>query len=128
MNTDEEQVEKLKTWLKENGLSIVFGIIIGVGGIGGYNYWNHMQESNAEEASAHFSNMLQALDAGNGETLQAQADILLQDYASTDYALMAHLALARSQTMLDPTHAGERAQLSGDMLGSTLELPKVVTE
>ena len=38
METEEEQVEKLKAWLKENGLSIVFGIIIGVGGIGGYNY------------------------------------------------------------------------------------------
>ena len=40
METEEEQVEKLKAWLKENGLSIVMGIIIGVGGIGGYNYWN----------------------------------------------------------------------------------------
>ena len=40
METEEEQVERLKAWLKENGLSIVFGIVIGVGGIGGYNYWN----------------------------------------------------------------------------------------
>ena len=34
METEEEQVEKLKAWLKENGLSIVFGVVIGVGGIG----------------------------------------------------------------------------------------------
>ena len=94
MDTEEEQVEKLKTWLKENGLSIVFGIIIGVGGIGGYNYWNHMQETTAAEASAHFSKMIQALDGGDGETLRAEADILLRDYAATDYALMAQLTLA----------------------------------
>ena len=37
METEEEQVAKLKAWFKENGLSIVLGIIIGVGGIGGYN-------------------------------------------------------------------------------------------
>ena len=37
METEEEQVERLKAWLKENGLSIVLGIVIGVGGIGGYN-------------------------------------------------------------------------------------------
>ena len=95
MDTEEEQVEKLKSWLKENGLSIVFGIIIGVGGIGGYNYWNYWQDKTASEASSHFSKMIEALETGNAETVQTQADVLISDYASTDYALMAHLALAR---------------------------------
>ena len=94
MDTEEEQVEKLKAWLKENGLSIVFGIIIGVGGIAGYNYWNHMQETTAAAASAHFNRMIEALETGNEESLQAQADILLSEYAATDYALMAQFALA----------------------------------
>ena len=95
METEEEQVEKLKAWLKENGLSIVLGIVIGVGGIGGYNYWLHMQETTASEASGHYSQMLQALEADAEEDVQQQADILLADYSSTEYALMAHLALAR---------------------------------
>ena len=85
---------KLKSWLKENGLSIVFGIIIGVGGIGGYNYWNHMQETAAAEASAYFNQMIEALEAGNGDGVRAAADVLLGDHAASDYALMAHLALA----------------------------------
>ena len=95
METEEEQVEKLKAWLKENGLSIVFGIVIGVGGIAGYKYWVQVQETTAAEASGHFTQMIDALSAGNGEDLQAQADILIAEHASTDYALMAHLALAR---------------------------------
>jgi predicted negative regulator of RcsB-dependent stress response len=95
METEEEQVEKLKAWLKENGLSIVFGIVIGVGGIAGYKYWVQVQETTAAEASGHFTQMIDALSAGNSEDLQAQADILLAEHASTDYALMAHLALAR---------------------------------
>jgi predicted negative regulator of RcsB-dependent stress response len=94
METEEEQVEKLKAWFKENGLSIVFGIIIGVGGIGGYNYWVHVQETTAVEASGHFTQMMEALSAGNSETVQQQADILLNEYASTEYALMAQLARA----------------------------------
>ena len=94
METEEEQVEKLKAWLKENGLSIVFGIVIGVGGIGGYNYWVHVQETTAAKASGHFTQMIDALAADNDEGLQEQADILIADHASTDYALMAHLALA----------------------------------
>jgi predicted negative regulator of RcsB-dependent stress response len=96
METEEEQVEKLKAWLKENGLSIVFGIIIGVGGIGGYNYWVHVQETTAAEASGHFAQMIDALAADNSEALREQADILIADHASTDYALMAYLALARN--------------------------------
>ena len=94
METEEEQVEKLKAWFKENGLSIVFGIIIGVGGIGGYNYWVHTQETMAAEASGHFTQMMEALSAGNSETVQQQADILSNEYASTEYALMAQLARA----------------------------------
>lgn len=97
MDTEEEQVEKLKAWLKENGMSIVLGIIIGVGGIGGYNYWQKVQETTAAEASSHFQKLLDALQAGNSETVQQQADILVGEYASTEYALMARLALAKSQ-------------------------------
>jgi len=96
METEEEQVERLKAWLKENGLSIVLGIIIGVGGIGGYNYWVHVQETTAAEASKHFAQMMEALSAGNTDIVQAQADTLVSDYGSTDYAMMAQLALAKS--------------------------------
>jgi predicted negative regulator of RcsB-dependent stress response len=41
--------------------------------------------------------MMQALAAGNDDLVQQQADILLADYASTDYAALANLALARMQ-------------------------------
>ena len=99
METEEEQVEKLKAWFKENGASIVLGIIIGVGGIGGYNYWMHMQETAAAEASSHYTQMIEALSAGNNDAVQKQADILLSDYASTDYALMGQLALAKSHVV-----------------------------
>ena len=71
------------------------GIVIGVGGIGGYNYWTHVQETTAAEASSHYTQMLEALESGADDDMQQQADILLADYSSTEYALLAHLALAR---------------------------------
>lgn len=95
MDTEEEQVEKLKAWLKENGLSIVLGIVIGIGGIGGYNYWIYMQETTASEASGHYTEMLDALETDDDDQVQQHADILVADYGSTEYAMMAHLALAR---------------------------------
>jgi len=53
-----------------------------------------VQETTAAKASGHFTQMIDALVADNGEGLQEQADILIAEHASTDYALMAHLALA----------------------------------
>lgn len=96
METEDEQVEKLKSWLKENGLSIVLGVVIGVGGLSGYRYWIHVQETTAERASDHFAHLLEALSAQNGDEVQKHADKLIDEYASTEYALMAHLALAKN--------------------------------
>lgn len=109
METEEEQVEQLKAWLKENGLSIALGIIIGVGGIGGYNYWNHLQETTAAEASGHFTKMIEALDAGDHESVQTRADTLVNEYAATDYALMAQLALAKSHVVKGEFEQAEQA-------------------
>ncbi len=97
MHTEEEQVEKLKAWLKENGMSIVLGIVIGVGGLSGYRYWVHVQETTAAEASSHFSALLAALDAGDAETVEARSRTLIDDYDGTEYALLAQFALARQQ-------------------------------
>lgn len=101
MNTDEEQVEQLKTWLKQNGLSIVLGIVIGVGGLSGYRYWIHLQETAAEEASAHYSQMLTALSAKEYAEVQTRARLLIDEYAKTEYALLARLALAKSHVERD---------------------------
>jgi predicted negative regulator of RcsB-dependent stress response len=121
METDEEQVEKVKAWLKENGMSIVFGIIIGVGGIGGYNYWVKYQENIAVEASGHFEQMLDALNSDDTDSLREHAEILIDDYASTEYALMARLALARGQV-----ERGEFEQAEStlqEVVGSAADAP-----
>jgi len=114
METEEEQVEKLKAWLKENGMSIVLGIVIGIGGIGGYNYWMHVQQTTAEEASLHYTQMMDSLAASDGDELRVHAGILINDYSSTEYALLAHLALAR-QNVED-----------GDFAAAAEELQQVV--
>jgi len=96
METEEEQVEKLKAWLKENGMSIVAGIVIGVGGLGGYRYWDHLQKTTAEQASSHFTQMIEALDSKNNDDLQQHAQMLIDEYSSTEYALMAQFAMAKN--------------------------------
>ncbi|MDJ0779295.1 MAG: tetratricopeptide repeat protein [Gammaproteobacteria bacterium] len=95
MQTEEEQVEKLKTWLRENGMSIVLGIVIGVGGLGGYRYWEHHQESQAQHASSAYIRMMDALASQDYEQLELHAKRIIDEHAELEYAQLARLALAR---------------------------------
>ena len=96
METDEEQVEKLKKWWQENGRSVIAGIIIGVGGLFGYRYWIDYQNEVAEQASSHFNQMVEALDASNNDAANEHANALISDYESSEYATIARLALSRT--------------------------------
>jgi len=95
METDEEQVEKLKKWWQENGRSVIAGIVIGVGGLFGYRFWVDYKIDMAEQASGHFMLMVEALETGNRELSNEHAAILTSDYPASDYALLARLALSR---------------------------------
>jgi len=96
METDDEQVEKLKKWWEENGRSVIAGVIIGVGGLFGYRYWIDLQEANAEAASVHFVQMMEALKSSDNAVIAERADTLISDYSDTDYATLARFALARN--------------------------------
>lgn len=96
METDDEQVEKLKKWWEENGRSVIAGIIIGVGGLFGYRYWIDLQETTAEAASAHFVQMMEGLKSSDNAVVAERADTLISDYSDTEYATLARFALARN--------------------------------
>jgi len=96
METDDEQVEKLKKWWEENGRSVIAGVIIGVGGLFGYRYWIDLQEATAEAASAEFVQMMEALKSSDNAAVAERADTLISDYADTEYATLARFALARN--------------------------------
>jgi predicted negative regulator of RcsB-dependent stress response len=96
METDDEQVEKLKKWWEENGRAVIAGVIIGVGGLFGYRYWIDYQEATAEAASAHFMQMLKALESSDSAGVVERADTLISDYSGTEYATLARFSLAKS--------------------------------
>ena len=111
METDDEQVEKLKKWWQENGRSVVAGVIIGVGGLFGYRYWIDYQNDQAEQASQHFDQMVEAMDASQNDKAIGYAENLLADFSGTDYAIMARFALARIYAESgDFAKAGEQLQ------------------
>lgn len=93
--TDEERVEAIKKWWKENGLSIVLGVGIGLGAIFGWRAWMDYQETVRQQASAAFERLLAEADAGDAQSARTQSELLREEFAATAYATLASLVRAR---------------------------------
>jgi predicted negative regulator of RcsB-dependent stress response len=93
--TDEEKLELLKKWWKENGGSIITGVVLGLALLFGGKAWFAYQERQAATASNIYAVMMVALDNGNAAVVTQRAGILMTDFSSTPYASLAGLALAK---------------------------------
>ena len=89
-NTEEEQVQAIKKWWKENAFSIIAGIVIGAIVLGGYKLWTEKKISQAQQASVIYSNIL----SSNSDKSKNTAT-LKSEYASTPYAALSSLLLAK---------------------------------
>lgn len=94
--TDEEKVEAIKRWVKDNGLSLVLGVVIGLGAILGWRAWQGHQEGQAQQASAIFEQLVATAEAGTSPDAARQlARRLHEDFGKTPYAALGSLVLAR---------------------------------
>ena len=88
--TEEEQVQAIKQWWKENSTSLVAGVVIGIAVLAGYKYWTDSKQSKAQQASVIYEQLL------SPETdKEKSVDILKNDYSGTPYAALAALLVAK---------------------------------
>ena len=95
--SEAEQMEWAKSWLKANAIWILAGIAIGVGGLGGWNWYQEKREAQAETASARYEELVDAFsrrDSVRGMTLLEE---LNREYDWTPYASLGTLIAARVQ-------------------------------
>ncbi|OOZ35635.1 YfgM family protein [Solemya velesiana gill symbiont] len=112
--SEEEQVEALKKWWKENGISVAAGVVIGLGGVFGWQYWNKHQDQVAEEASYQFEQLNTSVAAGLNEPALKQAEVLIGSYQDSSYAIFA--ALDAAKVMLEQGNsAGAQGHLQWAM-------------
>lgn len=94
--SEKEQVEALKKWWKDNGTSIVSGLLIGLAVLLGGKAWFGFKETRANNASNLYAQMMNALDAGREEEARSHANEIIGGFSDTAYAPLTALALARS--------------------------------
>jgi len=94
--TEKEQWDRVTAWLRENGLWIVAGVIVGALGIGGWQWWQAHVDKVDADASEKYEQL--QTDLGKGDrtgALMLMTD-LERDYGSTPYVDQGRLSLARA--------------------------------
>jgi predicted negative regulator of RcsB-dependent stress response len=120
-DTEEEQLDALKRWWKENGQSTIIGLGLGMAIILGWNYWQEHKKAQAEQASGLYSQLIQAIAADKKESAEKLAERIKEQYPKTEYAAYSGLLLAKlkvqqgdvakAQTILKDIAAGPNNEL-----------------
>ncbi len=137
-DTEEEQVEALKRWWKENSTATIVGLVMGMVIILGWNYWQEHKKDQAAQASAAYAQLLKALDDdskdGGGRATQGAvaddkkdsvdklAERMQEQFKATEYAAYSGLLQAKlksqqgdfaaAKQILKTIAAGSNKQLS----------------
>ncbi len=93
--TDEEQSEALKKWLRDNGSSLITGLLFGGAVLFGGKAWLAYMERGKEEASNVYTQLAQAAQTGEEQAASSQHEALLKDSASSVYSSLAALQMAK---------------------------------
>lgn len=93
--SEKEQIDRMRSWWKENGAYIVVGVLIGVGGIFGLNQWRSGQLGSQIEASTLFEALAEEIANNRLEPAESLVAGMYADYPDTIYADQSRLAMAR---------------------------------
>ncbi len=105
--SEEEQIEALKSWFRENGRHLLIGMLVAAVAAFGIFSWQQRQQHRADTASVDYQNLLQAiraLDSGAADATKTKeqlatarhlAETLKNDFESSTYAQFAALFKAK---------------------------------
>jgi predicted negative regulator of RcsB-dependent stress response len=102
--TEDEQEQQVKNWLKENIPQIVAGIVLGLGGIWGIDYYKSYQTQQSVEARLLYlnanPNAFEKLNTDYKDSGYSQQAILMQAKTATEDKNYS-LALQKLATLID---------------------------
>lgn len=93
--TDDEQVEAIKSWWKQNGTSVLSSILVLVLAWSGWNYWNTTNHNNAVNASTTFEVLQIKMQQGQFGDVIREGMKLIDEQPDSPYASGVALLLAK---------------------------------
>ncbi|PMR74394.1 YfgM family protein [Billgrantia endophytica] len=114
LRNEEEQLDALKRWWKENGTSLIAGVALAAAGVLGWNAWQNYQENQAHAASQRYQQLLNmtaddALDDAVVIEARQLAGEIADNHGRTLYADLARLIDARLAVQQNEHDAAQAA-------------------
>ena len=91
---EEQEINQLKDWWKENGKTIIVAFILGVGGMFGWRYWQAHQAEKIAQASAQYDALIYSAQQDE-QAKKANIEQFVQANSKTAYAVFALLDEAK---------------------------------
>ncbi|MDY0065202.1 MAG: tetratricopeptide repeat protein [Steroidobacteraceae bacterium] len=93
--SDREQEEALREWWRENWRWIVGGVVLGLGLLGGWRYWEAHGERRAQEAAVAYEELSSAVQASDYERAEHALSELIDRHAGSAYVEQGRMLLAK---------------------------------
>ncbi len=95
-DSEEQQVEAIKDWWKENGKAVVLGVVVGLGGLFGWRYYQDSVVQAQEAASEQYSKAVESIVA-KGADSSADVQAFIDTSKDSEYAVLAAMQLAKAK-------------------------------
>ncbi|MBW8077466.1 MAG: tetratricopeptide repeat protein [Gallionella sp.] len=92
---EQEQLEGLKAWWKDNGNWVLGVVLFAVIAVGGWRGWHYYQAKQANEAATFYEQFNEQLATNDAKRINDAATVVMDKYAGTIYAARAALAAAQ---------------------------------
>jgi predicted negative regulator of RcsB-dependent stress response len=115
--SEEQRVEALKKWWKDNSSSVFMGLALGFGALAGWNIWESNQRQKAEEASGIYQQLLRAVEAKQTDPAIKLSERLIEQHQGSAYATYATLFAARLKAESGDLAGAKKAL--GDLLAAS---------
>ncbi len=93
--TEEQQVEDLKEWWKENGTPLMVGAVLGLSGFFGWKYWDERQVAYQESASDLYVTVAEQLKLEDSAKLVEKSKAVKEQYPDSNYAVLSAFHIAK---------------------------------
>jgi len=93
--TEEQQIEQLKEWWKDNGTPLMIGAVLGLSGFFGWKYMTEKEVSYQESASNLYVSVTEELTKEDKSGLAEKAQSVKEQYPDSSYAILSAFHLAK---------------------------------
>ena len=93
--TEEQQVDAIKGWWKENGNTLIIAAVIGFAGLWGWRYYNSSLVTAQEDASQGYSDLVVKFEAQGVDAVRDDMKQFVKENESNSYGVLASLLLAK---------------------------------